>query len=598
MDGKHTTFARFAVAVLAIVPAALAPIAGAAPASAAVAPAADWSESVIVRVPSAGHLAAAEDLVASLGGRVTLDLSLINGFAADLPASRVSDLAASAEVSSVTPDASVHMNDAAFPSGYGTLDPTKQAGSLYNVVRAINADDQWNAGYDGSGVDVAVLDTGLAPVTGLTGQYVNGPDLSLDALGAGTAGIDAFGHGTAMASIVAGRDPAAPTDPKKLAAASATQFLGVAPGSRVVNVKVGAFDGATDVSQVIAAIEWVVQHAHDSGRNIRVLNLSFGTDGVQDYVLDPLTYATEVAWRKGIVVVVSAGNTGVGSAKLNDPAYDPYVIAVGAQDLNGTAGTGDDFIADFSTRGDATRHADVVAPGTGIVGLRDPGSNLDAQYPAARQGDRFFRGSGTSQAAAVVSGAVALLLQRSPAATPDQVKSALVASGPAIKTVKNGTNDPYTKRIDLHAASDRLQSYITKLQLQKQLWTAATGLGSIDASRGSFHLTDSDGNVLAGEQTIFGDAWNATSWTTTALNSSTWSGDQWLGRSWTDALWDGRRWSGDVWDGRSWSGSTWSGSTWSGSGWSGSTWSGRTWSGSTWSGSTWSGSTWSSGDWS
>lgn len=94
-----------------------------------------------------------------------------------------------------------------------------------------------------------------------------------------------------------------------------------------------ASDGAVDVSQVIAAVDWVVEHRDDDARNpIRVLNLSYGTDGIQDHEVDPLTHAVENAWRAGIVVVVSAGNDGWDAAKLNNPAYDPYVIAVGSAD--------------------------------------------------------------------------------------------------------------------------------------------------------------------------------------------------------------------------------------------------------------------------
>jgi serine protease AprX len=129
----------------------------------------------------------------------------------------------------------------------------------------------------------------------------------------------------------------------------------VAPDARLVSVKVGAASGAVDVSQVIAAIDWVVAHRHDDGLNIRVLNLSYGTDGVQDYLLDPLTYAVEVAWRKGIVVVVAAGNNGPEATRLDNPAYDPRVLAVGASDPVATAGTKDDLVADFSSRGNPTR---------------------------------------------------------------------------------------------------------------------------------------------------------------------------------------------------------------------------------------------------
>ena len=136
---------------------------------------------------------------------------------------------------------------------------------------------------------------------------------------------------------------------------------------------------------MIAAIDWVVEHRNDDpGNPIRVLNLSYGTDGVQDYQIDPLAHAVENAWRAGIVVVVAGGNDGIGRRKLNNPAYDPYVIAVGAADTRGPRRTGDDLVPDFSSRGDASRRVDVAAPGRSIVSLRNPGSYLDLAHPGAR----------------------------------------------------------------------------------------------------------------------------------------------------------------------------------------------------------------------
>ena len=162
----------------------------------------------------------------------------------------------------------------------------------------------------------------------------------------------------------------------------------------------------TDVSQVLAAIDWVVQHRQDHGLNIRVLNLAFGTDGAQDYRLDPLAFAVEVAWRKGIAVVVAAGNGGAAAGRLNNPAYDPFVIAVGAVDGNGTSTMADDVVPSWSSSGDGVRNPDLVAPGKSLVSLRVPGSHIDRTFGAtARVGKtRFFRGTGTSQAAAFVSG--------------------------------------------------------------------------------------------------------------------------------------------------------------------------------------------------
>ena len=254
---------------------------------------------------------------------------------------------------------------------------------LSSVEQVIQTGKAWNQGATGAGIDVALLDSGVTPVQGLDApnKVVYGPDLSFDSQDPNKAYLDGYGHGTAMASLIAGND-----------GLLGAGFMGVAPSARIVSVKVGASNGAVDVSQMIAGIDWVVQHRNDPGLNIRVLNISLGTDSVQSYLRDPLAHAAEVAWRAGIVVVASVGNGGPNAA-LADPAIDPYLLAVGAEDPNGSVSSNDDLPAPFTSRGTGDRHADVVAPGVYILGLRVPGSTLDQQYPAARIGTRYFRGS-------------------------------------------------------------------------------------------------------------------------------------------------------------------------------------------------------------
>ena len=197
--------------------------------------------------------------------------------------------------------------------------------SMQNITAGDGVQAWWSAGVTGQGVDVALIDTGVAPVPALSGngKIVNGPDLSLESQNPNLQYLDTNGHGTFMAGIIGGND------------GRPGGYRGVAPDSRILSVKVGDADGGVDVSQVIAAIDWVVQHRTDHGMNIRVLNLSYGTDSSQPFVIDPLAYAVERAWKAGIVVVAAAGNTGEGSG-LADPAYDPWLIAVGAADTMGT----------------------------------------------------------------------------------------------------------------------------------------------------------------------------------------------------------------------------------------------------------------------
>ena len=475
--------------------------------------------------------------------------------------------------------------------GATTYDPTLDPNSMAATTLYSGAQAWWNAGYTGKGVDVAVIDSGVSPVAGLntSGKVIYGPDLSLESQNSSLRNLDTYGHGTFMAGLIAGRDS---TLTAPYSAAPASVYRGMAPDARIVSLKVGDADGGVDVSQVIAAIDWVIQHKNDNGLNIRVLNLSYGTNSSQAYGVDPLAYAVEQAWNAGIFVVAATGNAGyvTHTGTLTDPAFDPNIFAVGAADANGTASIGGSSVASFSSTGSSSRWVDVVAPGAHMQGLRVPGSSIDINHPEGLLGSRYFRGSGTSEAAAIASGAAALAIQKYPTIDPLSLKYLLMNSTDNLQgasTSMQGSGEIDLTRMLLwpsFAKSGKVQP-------------ASTGAGSLELSRGSDHLTASNGVVLAGEQDIFGKPFNSTTMAALEAAKSSWSGGIWNGSTWSGSSWSGSTWSGSTWSGSSWSGSSWSGSSWSGNTWSGSSWSGSSWSGSTWSGSSWSGSAWKGATW-
>jgi len=447
--------------------------------------------------------------------------------------------------------------------GAGVYSPATDMNSMFNTTAYSGATAWWNAGYTGAGVDVALIDTGVSRVEGLAtaGKVVYGPDLSLESQNPAFRYLDTNGHGTFMAGLIAGKDSVM-TAP--YASAPASVYRGMAPDARIVSVKVGVADGGVDVSQVIAAINWVIQHRYDNGMNIRVINLSYGTNSLQDATVDPLSYAAEQAWKKGIVVVAAGGNYGFqnqmnNAPALSNPANDRFVLGVGSSDSNGTGSMADDFVPLFSPwpkRG-ATRGVDLGAPGAHIQGLRVPNGYIDANNPTGRIDSRYFRGSGTSQSAAIVSGAVALILDKYPDATPDQVKALLT-----------GNATPISGNVKGYGAGEiNLQKTLSAvLPSAMQTWPSSTGTGSLDLARGSDRLTD-DGVVLAGEVDIFGRAYNATAMAAAMAAGTSWSGGTWNGNSWSGNSWSGNSWSGNSWSGNSWSGNSWSGNSWSGEIW-------------------------------
>lgn len=277
---------------------------------------------------------------------------------------------------------------------------------------------------NGKGIGVAVVDSGIASHSALSGKVSAAVNFATGETGTS----DAFGHGTHIAGIIAGAPSSSPTS---------LYQSGVAPGAHLINVRVLNREGLGYTSDVIAGIQWVVANRGKYG--IRVMNLSLGHPIQQPCAFDPLCLAAERAVTSGLVVVASAGNAGKDDegrtvlGSVSTPGNAPGVITVGALNTWNTLDRDDDSVTTYSSRGptryDLLLKPDVVAPGNKIVSLEAAGSYLSRQYPSthvAGSGNNAYAVmSGTSMAAAMVSGGAALLLQSSPGLTPRHVKVAL-----------------------------------------------------------------------------------------------------------------------------------------------------------------------------
>ncbi|MDX6208426.1 MAG: hypothetical protein QOE24_817 [Frankiales bacterium] len=369
---------------------------------------------IVQAVP--GAVTQAEQAVRAAGGTVARELHLVNGFSATLPAG--SRLGRADGILAVTPDRAMHVLAA-------TYAPATDVGAPLAVQTQLGASSYYQNGFYGQGVGVALVDSGVVPEDGLRHNVYFGPDFTPEATDPTLKYLDTYGHGTFMAGLISGRTDAATrpySDP--------ANYVGIAPESTLVSLKVADNQGNTQESAVVAAVDWATQHMTDKNLNIRVLNLSLGANDV-GYANDPLAAAVERAWSFGITVVSAAGNDG--TAGIDLPAVDPYAIAVGALDNQNTPAPGDDTVASFSNTGAGGRNPDLVAPGTHIVGLRDVGSYIDNTFSStgAVTGS-LFRGSGTSEAAAITSGAAALVISQHPNITPDQVKGILSGTARSI----------------------------------------------------------------------------------------------------------------------------------------------------------------------
>jgi serine protease AprX len=366
---------------------------------------------VIVRTKLS--LPLADLLVRSVGGRVLGRIPSIASNVVVVPNAALRALASSPLVDHVTLDRVV----------VGAMERTGQ------TVGAVAA--RADFGYDGAGVGVAIVDSGVTAwhddlSQGGTGQRVA---RFVDFRDGETAPYDEYGHGTHVAGIVAGNG-----------LDSGGARTGIAPGAHLIVLKVLDETGRGYISDVIAALDYAVEHRDEL--NIRVINLSVATGVYESYNVDPLTLAAQRAVHAGITVVGAAGNRGRSEeghslyAGITSPGNAPWVLTVGASSHTGTLDPSDDTMALFSSRGptaiDYSAKPDIVAPGVGIESLSNPdstlyatasGSLLPGTVPAPQL--PYLSLTGTSMSAPVVSGIVALMLQANPSLTPNAVKAIL-----------------------------------------------------------------------------------------------------------------------------------------------------------------------------
>ena len=451
-----------------------------------------------------------EALVVRLGGVVLQDLHIINAFAAELPAQAAVELAQAPGVRWVSLDAPMlHSGKLKPPTDITASGTTTLLQNTY--LDTVNVRPVWKMGLQGQGVTVAVIDSGISSDNDFAAAP-GGKSRLLAQLAFGPQGVsvaDIFGHGTHVAGIIGGSG-----------ADSGGAYSGIAPQVNLFSLKVGDGTGGAKESDVVAALQWV--YDHKTLYNIRVVNLSINSTTEQSYHTSPLDAAAEILWFDGVVVVASAGNTISNGAWYNTvntaPANDPFVITVGATNEALSSNTNDDWVALYSDYGvtlDGLVKPDLVAPGTGIISVLSPNSGWATQHPyQVVLNGQYFRLSGTSMAAPMVSGAAALLLQDEPNLTPDQVKYRLTHTG---NTIRGGLGDsrsyPY---LNVYAAvtGNTTQSSNTGLAASKLLWTGNTPV-----------------------------AWNSLNW-----GSVNWGSVNWGSVNWGSVNWGSVNWGGISWD--------------------------------------------------
>jgi serine protease AprX len=480
---------------------------------------------VIIQLKHGVDLGRGRTLVRAVGGHAGPGLRIINGLSATLTTGAARALAQSPQIHAVS------LNSTLLQTWYSGAPGPWQLSTTYD--QSVHATGLWRHS-TGRGVGVAVIDTGI---TGdlpdfQTSRWNSTSRVIASAVidpNASTA-ADTYGHGTAVAGLVAGnghyRDNSDPLQ---------DQYAGSAPNANLISIKVANDDGQATTLDALYGLQFAVDHKDDY--NIRVINMSFRSTDAESYKTDPLDAAAEQAWFDGITVVAAAGNMGTASDAVSyAPGNDPYVITVGGVDDQGTADNSDDVVASWSSQGttqDGFAKPDVVAPGAHIVSTLAPNSDFASLCPTCVIDGSYFQVSGTSLAAPIVAGVAADLIAAHPDWTPAMVKGALINTatqlpGGAEEVNASAANwgrddqlssdqgltpntliDPDTGSIDYNAASWSAGSWSTATDPLAASWSAASW-SCEDCSPS----TGSDGSGGNGGVDPTAASWSTVGWTT------------------------------------------------------------------------------------
>ena len=466
-----------------------------------------------VIVQATGGTSAAVDAVKGLGS-LRKRLDLVGGVALDLTAGKITSLAKVPGLT-ITSDALVAVSGS---SGFSSA-------QLWPYESGLAA--LWGSPGTGTqGPAIAIVDSGVDTTRPDFGGRVL-TQVNLSSL-TPTATGDGRGHGTFVAGIAAG---------------SATGYAGAAPTAPLVSIRVMDDHGKAMTSDVVAACQWIL--SNKDKYNIRVANFSLHSATPGHFVSNPLDKAVEKLWFNGVFVVAASGNFGVAGQPVHmgyAPGNDPFVMTVGALDLGGTVGLGNDTAAPFSAYGstyDGFRKPDIAAPGRYIVGPVPPAATLVAEKPLNVTGLGYMQLSGTSFAAPAVAGAAQAILIRHPGWTPDQVKGALLA------TAKNAPNAAPTSvgAGELNAAKAAALSTAPNPNLALDKFLTA------DPNGGSTPVFD----WASWEQAVKADpVWDAATWTDATWTDATWTDATWTDVTWTDATWTDATWTDAAIEDASW----------------------------------------------
>jgi serine protease AprX len=376
---------------------------------------------------------------------------------------------------------------------------------------------------------IAVIDSGVDPTRpDLAGRVIK--EVNLTSL-PNNSPHDGRGHGTFVASIAAG---------------SGTLYAGVAPNAKIVSIDVVDDTGMGMSSDVIAAADWLL--ANKDIYNIRVANFSLHGSQPSTFRFDPLNRAIEKLWFSGVVVVAASGNYGATQTGVKySPGNDPFVITVGAVDIEGTIKPSDDLAAPWSAYGytlDGFAKPEISAPGRYMVGAVPPMATLPLERPDRVVDPGYLLMSGTSFATPVVAGTAAYILARHPTFTPDQVKGALMVSA--------------------RATPDALPM--------------STGVGEVAADK-AVEVNNPPNPNLALDQFVGPDpaggsipVFDQATWTTNALANPIWDAATWTTATWTTATWTTATWATATWTTATWVSATWTTATWTTATWTTATW--------------------------